>query len=775
MISPMSALDTALQALELGLSPVPPKEDGSKRPLADMPDGVDEDGKPKFTWKPYQTTPATVERVRSWFTNGRKSIGLATGVQGLECFEFDNRDTYDDFLEAAIEAGLGELVNRVRHGYEEFTPGGGVHWLYYCDETRGNTKLAERPHPDDPNKRDVLIETRGEGGFIIIAPSNGKVHPTGGAYELVNGRLTSISTLLSSERDELWEMARTFDQMAKEPDADPDSDPSWTARGSGPGGFPKQGVRPGDDFAGRTSWEDILEAKGWAKAFTRGETTCWRRPGKDRGVSATTGHCKGLKVFTTSTSFATAGTYTKLGAYVALNHGGDFKAAVKDLAARGYGTWIDDDGKEHQNPVPQDWKPKRAQAASGSSAPGGPAQALASDRIDYKALSDEELGIIPAQSVKEAPIEWLWPYRLAEGEMALLAGDGGLGKSSLLLAIASLITTGGQWPDGAGQAPLGDVIIVSAEDSRETTLKPRLIALGADLARIRFVTARMTIQTSGQSPIVHPMTLQDVPYWQELMRRVPGCKLLIIDPLPSYLGRGVNDSKNSELRGVVEPFIDRVIRPAGACFMANTHLNKNVDSKTPMHRITGSMAYGNLPRNVHFVMADPEKPTRAFFKQAKCNNAPKDLPAIAYELVKTLIPSPMGDIETSYPIFEAATVQVDLQETMSGGSRTKRGPAPEKTTAVALWLLEYLRAQPGPTSLRDVFNAAGAMGFVGEQKPDKKGYLRWSIPGTLYRAKETGVPSLEAPNDGWIIDDIKSGGVHWQAVRESGGSSNVPY
>jgi energy-coupling factor transporter ATP-binding protein EcfA2 len=759
----LSVRETAFLALDLGLSPLPPKEDGSKAPLADI------QGKDGWTWAPYQTTPASIEHVREWYVNGRSGLGLVGGYGGLDPFEFDCRDTYDRYLEAAVEMGLGDLVDRVRTGYEEFTPGGGVHWLFRCSKPLALTKLAQRPAPTekDPHARKTLIETKGNGGFIIIAPSNGKVHQTGGAYKLVCGGLRTMATLSPDERDLLWELARSFDETPHESKSDPDYNPWTMTVTNGQSIFPKQGKRIGEDFAERTSWEEILEQHQWVRAGARGDDVYWRRPGKDRGISATTGHCKGLKVFTTSTSLKTDGTYTKLGAYAALNFRGDFKEAIKDLAAKGFGTWLEDDGTERQNPVPKEWFAKQ-KAKQSQGQPGGTVQ------TDWMTLSDEELGLIGANDVKEAPINWLWPYRFAEGEMAILAGDGGLGKSSLLLAIASLITKGDMWPDGSGMAPLGDVIIVSAEDSRETTLKPRLMALQADLSRIKFVTARAVIKKPGQAPIVNPMTLQDIPYWQELMRRVPGCKMLIIDPLPSYLGRGVNDSKNGELRSVVEPFIERVTRPAGACFVANTHLNKNVDSKTPMHRITGSMAYGNLPRNVHFVMADPDNEGRAFFKQGKCNNAPKNLPAIAYELVKTTIPSAAGEIETSYPVFDAATVQVDLQEAMSA-PRGKRGPAPEKTTAVALWLLEYLRAQPAPSSLRDVFNAAGAMGFVGEQKPDKKGYMRWSIPGTLYRAKEDMVPQLGAPNGGWVIEDIKCGGIFWQAVRKTGGNTNGPY
>jgi energy-coupling factor transporter ATP-binding protein EcfA2 len=753
---PLSALDTALQALELGLSPVPPVEDGSKRPLAD----IEVNG--EWTWKPYQTTPATVDRVREWFASGRKSIGLATGVMGLECLEFDDRDTYDAFLEAATEAGLGDLVNRVRAGYEEFTPGGGVHWLYFCDERRGNTKLAERPIPGTRHKKDVLIETRGEGGFIIIAPSNGKVHPSGGAYKLVCGQLTTISTLLSSERDELWELARTFDEIVKEPEADPENDPLWWAMGAELGSVPTQGVRPGDDFARRTTWDNILEAAGWVKVFTRRDTVYWRRPGKDRGVSATTGHCKGLKVFTTSTPFATTGTYTKLGAYAALNYDGSFREAVRNLARTGYGTWIDDDGKEHQNPPAKDWRSKQAKSGDGPAARRS-AQTGADDKLEYAALSDDDLGMIAAQSVKETPINWLWLYRLAAGEMALTAGEGGVGKSTLLLALGALITTGGEWPDGSGTAPVGDVIIVSAEDSRETTLKPRLMALGADLARVKFVTANVTIQKPNQPPMVHPMTLQDIQYWKEILRRTPDCKMLIIDPLPSYLGRSVNDAKNSELRAVIEPFIDQVIRPAGVCFIANTYLNKNVDSKTLIHRITGSAAYGNLPRNVHFVFSDPDNVGRMFFKQTKCNNAPRDLPAIAYSLDKAIIPSAAGPIETSVLIFEKATVHFDLQKAIAPPPG-KRGPTAHKTPRVALWLLEHLRAAAGPTAFRDVLAAAGAMGFVGEYKADNQGRMRWSIPAILYQAKDA-VPALEAPNNGWIIETITGGGVFWRAIQ----------
>ena len=181
----------------------------------------------------------------------------------------------------------------------------------------------------------------------------------------------------------------------------------------------------GDDFAARTTWEEILGLAGWTKVFTRGDTVHWRRPGKDRGVSATTGHTKGLKVFTTSTSFATTGTYTKLGAYAALNHGGDFKAAVKILAEKGFGTWIDDDGKEHQNPVPREWFEKRTKSAEGRAFRSGRGQRSCRRSAPTCAASPGEVsarGAFDAAVLSGRVVAWASGAYRPVADVELLAG-----------------------------------------------------------------------------------------------------------------------------------------------------------------------------------------------------------------------------------------------------------------------------------------------------------------------------------------------------------------
>jgi Virulence-associated protein E/Bifunctional DNA primase/polymerase, N-terminal len=325
-------LDVALMALEVGLSPGYPTEDGLK--------------KPGGFWKKYQKTPATREEVIEWYRRGRTGNALFTGYGNLECLEFDDWGTYERFKEAAVKFGLGDLVERIEAGYCESSPGGGIHWLYRCEKIDGNTKLAERPAPteENPNGREPLIETRGIGGFIVIAPSNGTVHPSGGAYTLLHGSLASIATIDPDEREALRSLARSFDEIPARPKEPP--------RPKGrPAGHRQDGVTPLDDFNARADHRKVLEDFAWKLVHTSGPVEYWRRPGKDEGWSATWGVTKGFRVFTSSTALDAA-SHTLAHTYCVLKHNGDWKACVKDLVQQGYGTWIDDDGQEHQNPPP---------------------------------------------------------------------------------------------------------------------------------------------------------------------------------------------------------------------------------------------------------------------------------------------------------------------------------------------------------------------------------------------------------------------------------------
>jgi hypothetical protein len=380
------------------------------------------------------------------------------------------------------------------------------------------------------------------------------------------------------------------------------------------------------------------------------------------------------------------------------------------------------------------------------------------------ALTDEELGIIRASTIQIEAINWLWQYRLAAGEFAMLAGEPGLGKTQVMLAIAAAITTGSPWPGGGGNAPMGSVIILSAEDSPKTTIVPRLAAMNADLNRVVILRAKAIRKREGKESLILPMSFQDLDWWRVVFDREKEPRILIADPIVSYLGKGVNDQRNTEIREILEPFLEDIIRPRGICFLGNTHLNKSIDSRSPLNRISGSTAYGALPRNVHFVVKDPDDPKVRYLKQCKSNNAPDDLEAIPFKLIQTSVTINQVTVETSIPEFAAQGVDLDLQRVL-GGDKGRRGPRPVKTNQVVKWVFE--RLTESPLMMRDLVEMAQEAGHIQlptERRPkpsiailyDASERLPETYPG--YRVQETtveaGVGTGRKPRKRWeLIQD----------------------
>lgn len=317
---------TATEAHDHGLSVIPIKTDGSKAPSLTR-------------WKPYQEALSTLDDIDRWFADDHEAtgLGLVTGtVSGnLELFEFDDGDVRDRFLAQVEGAGLTDIVCRVMTGYREQTPRGGEHWLYYVDGGGARTTLlAGRPDVNEQGKpyTKALIETKGEGGYVVIAPSHGGVHPSKLPYRLITGGFASIATLTPAERDVLWSLARTFDEQEQRlhrvPSPSLQEERSWL-------------VRPGDAFAAAVDWPAILEPYGWEAVRHQGETILWRRPGGypgGWGASTNYGGSDLLYVWTSSAPpFEPGRAYGKFAAYTLLNHDGDFRAAAQALADQGYG------------------------------------------------------------------------------------------------------------------------------------------------------------------------------------------------------------------------------------------------------------------------------------------------------------------------------------------------------------------------------------------------------------------------------------------------------
>lgn len=319
----MSVYHTALHAYHSGINVIPVHADGSKRPALDG-------------WKIYQQRRVTPGEITRWFRHTERGIAVVTGeVSGnLEALDIDSPQTYRAWLECIrAHAFLRPVYERIAGGYLEATPGGGRHLLYRCETIGRNQTLARRPLANAQGYQ-TLIETRGTGGLLIIAPSNGHVHGSGRPYLLLHGGIDYIATITPEERSELLALARTFDETPVKIREE------RTIYGSA--SLASHGTlltRPGDLFNQLAKWEDILCPQGWMLTRIVDGAAQWRRPGKrGPGISATTNYAGNdlLYVFSTATIFEPERGYTKFAAYTLLEHGGDFAAAARTLIEEGY-------------------------------------------------------------------------------------------------------------------------------------------------------------------------------------------------------------------------------------------------------------------------------------------------------------------------------------------------------------------------------------------------------------------------------------------------------
>lgn len=311
----------ALELREHGFAPLPIRADGTKAPAVN--------------WKGFIATGEmpTEDEIEKWFsTIDTDGLGLITGRSSdhLEMIEFESRATHlQESLGALMsDNGFGPLWARIINGWAEMTPSGGIHYHYRISDgpAAPSAKLARN------SEREVMIETRGQGGFTVIAPSAGRSHASGKGWIPLIGSFLTCPSITCAERDALFAISTMLDEAP--PIAMlPPSEKRERKEGDS--------LRPGDDFNARATWSEILGKHGWIelRSFGNGYKSWQRSGGWPGGLSATTGLNDGdnLYVFSTSTVFETQVPISKFAAYTILEHGGDFAAAASALASQGYG------------------------------------------------------------------------------------------------------------------------------------------------------------------------------------------------------------------------------------------------------------------------------------------------------------------------------------------------------------------------------------------------------------------------------------------------------
>lgn len=375
----------ALEYLSYGLNPVPVKK-GDKAPLR----------------KKHSQTRISEEEIEDFDWD---YIGVSTGSvsQGLEVLDFDlkNAEDPDGVLKQFKSKVSNKLLTKL---VTQRTQSGGYHLIYRCEVIEGSRKLAYSGTGDE-----AVIETRGEGGFIVCAPTQG--------YSLVKGDFSKIPIISPEERLELFVSARMLNKKIQE-----EVEKKRGKVSEYHDKFPKY---DNDVAIGL----ELLEAHGWTIHSEDEDWINLTRPEKTTGISAGY-HKEGkfLFVFSTSTVFETEKPYNNHAIFAELECEGKYNVAYAKLYEEGYGVG---EFKEEE----EDWK-------------------LILDNMAFISTEEEEEDYLEQARKDEIELGLItgWPavdeyHRIKNNSVNMGLAYEGVGKSVWMnnMAVASNVLHGMKW------------------------------------------------------------------------------------------------------------------------------------------------------------------------------------------------------------------------------------------------------------------------------------------------------------------------------------------
>jgi len=216
---------------------------------------------------------------------------------------------------------------------------------------------------------------------------------------------------------------------------------------------------------------------------------------------------------------------------------------------------------------------------------------------------------IPATEAMRA-IRWLWDERLELRTLSLLAGRGGLGKSTIALDIAAKVSRG-TLPGYYFGKPKG-VVICATEDDWHSIIIPRLEAMGADRSKVFHSKVK-----NGEN--FTELTLPDNLDGLKKLVTDKDAALIILDPLLSRLSASLDSHKDAEVRRALEPLVKIAVDTKSAV-LGIIHVNKS-GSKDAMQSIMASAAFANVARSTLMTFKHPEDPNLKIFCPDKNNHA----------------------------------------------------------------------------------------------------------------------------------------------------------
>lgn len=242
------------------------------------------------------------------------------------------------------------------------------------------------------------------------------------------------------------------------------------------------------------------------------------------------------------------------------------------------------------------------------------------------------LQLVSLADVPREPVEFLINPLLPRGELTLLDGDPGSGKSWIWMALLAGLTGSEICPvpyDHTAPKDIKALILVS-EDSPTKTIRSRLEDLGADLSRIMMFAEKPVVQ-NGSGPGKHVISVtaelleQAIPAIVELKP-----DLVVIDPITLFATTRDGFDMNNAV--AVRKMLSQLValaRELNFALLAVRHFRKTTGKA--LYRGMGSIDFAATARSALVVGVDP-KTGKNVLSHHKSNLAPQMEESLVFTL-----------------------------------------------------------------------------------------------------------------------------------------------
>ena len=216
---------------------------------------------------------------------------------------------------------------------------------------------------------------------------------------------------------------------------------------------------------------------------------------------------------------------------------------------------------------------------------------------------DDSYCLFSDKEVKE--IEWIWKPYIVKGNLNIIVGEGGVGKSYFTSWLVSSISNGNKIPFSEDCFDIGNSILQNAEDDIEATILPRLLSNDADVSKIGYFDEDKKMFSVKQ---IYRLE-------SRLQKTMPS--IVILDPIQAYIG-DINMNSSVDVRNALKPL--KILAEKYNCaIVLLMHLNKNTGTNKATNRVMGSYDFIASCRSAIMIESNPENPEEKLFIPIKTN------------------------------------------------------------------------------------------------------------------------------------------------------------